>query len=728
MLAAGTRIDAYELVRCAREDAVSVTWLARSPGKNVVALTRVRDRFVSDPNVRESLLTELRIAATLENDNVAAILDMSGGPEHVYVVTEATEGLSVGEVMARRPGPLPPAIALRIAADVCGGLHAAHRLPGGLVHGNVSADSVIVGVNGEVKLVDFGIAVVKEGRGAIDAASDLFATGLLLHRMLSGRPPPSPLPGGTPAAAVSTAAKAVATDPRQRFTSALAMRNALEGALAEIGEPDLERWARTNASPGNGGDSAAAPGFLDVGALVARRSRPETEAVSAADANGSETQSTPGGRGVTAPKGSTASKASRSNAAPPSLRKRALAVAVVFAALAGLVILAPGMVRDRVIESAREAGLEVAIDRVRIGLGGVTLEGVRARPVDVPGVLLRADEIASSGITGRAIRVRGFEATMTGKASELAPLLSRAYERARGKIGTGSEDARHIDVASGSVSWREPFGQGTSLSGNELSVAIVVRRAHSEELHASLGNVFLKTERIALGPWAASFESTPGVNRTRLHFDPPVPDGPSALLLFGSATAAELTVRVPRSPLPRLGIRASEMGLPADDASELEVTVDVRETSPGRVEGDVDAHLFAARMPPFKSPVDLGVRGRVMRAVGKPIVFSQTTATVGPFPFTIDGTVDLHDSGFRLDAAFRMQPIPCERIARAEAKTWGPLAVLLQELGQRSGAARVTGTAQASGNLTYDTREGASRSVSYTSKAECGLSLFSQPP
>ena len=73
----------------------------------------------------------------------------------------------------------------------------------------------------------------------------------------------------------------------------------------------------------------------------------------------------------------------------------------------------------------------------------------------------------------------------------------------------------------------------------------------------------------------ASFEQTPGNGaRARLIFDPAVPDGPSALYVFGKEVVPKLTVRIARSPLAQLGIRPDDLALPATAQSELEAKIE----------------------------------------------------------------------------------------------------------------------------------------------------------
>ena len=98
--------------------------------------------------------------------------------------------------------------------------------------------------------------------------------------------------------------------------------------------------------------------------------------------------------------------------------------------------------------------------------------------------------------------------------------------------------------------------------------------------------------------------------------------------------------------------------------------------------------------------------------------------TLGPFLANVTGTLTPTDLGFRLDAAWRTVPISCEKLARAEAKSMGPIAVAVQDLARSTGLARVTGTAQSSGLVKYDSKTPDEGTVTFTVRDACGLSIF----
>ncbi len=241
-------------------------------------------KHAEDPRFQEMFLDEARIASKIDHVNVAHVLDLGDDHGVLYLVMEWVEGdsLSKLERAIRTAGhKMPLGIALRIAADVCAGLHVAHELRSadgkhlGVVHRDVSPQNVLVGSSGNVKVIDFGIAKARDRisgdtstgslKGKIqfmspeqalgkplDRRADVWSTGSVLYQMLCGEPPydgsnqyatlhriasgerPTPLPKGFPPSVVALVDKALAHDPGARFTTMAEMRAEIEAALDEL--------------------------------------------------------------------------------------------------------------------------------------------------------------------------------------------------------------------------------------------------------------------------------------------------------------------------------------------------------------------------------------------------------------------------------------------------------------------------------------------------------------
>src|SRR5262249_40342824 len=151
--------------------------------------------------------------ARLNHPGVATVHDFGEELNTLYMVMEYVAGLAFRDVFELRP---PPAVAARAIAEACRGLHAAHELrdlsgtPLGLVHRDVSPDNLMLGYDGHVKVIDFGIALIKNRQApvtefgtvkgkppymspeqvkndAMDRRSDVFSLAVVLWEMLTNR-------------------------------------------------------------------------------------------------------------------------------------------------------------------------------------------------------------------------------------------------------------------------------------------------------------------------------------------------------------------------------------------------------------------------------------------------------------------------------------------------------------------------------------------------------------
>ncbi len=262
-------------------------WIARHTGKHgfekFVAIKTVLPKFASDARFQQMFQDEARIASRIEHPNVAQILDVGEQHEITYLVMEYVDGESLSTVhrtVTKKGTRIPPGVVLRVMADVCGGLHAAHELHEadgenlGVVHRDVSPQNVLVSTKGAAKLIDFGIAKARDrivgdtssgqvkGKirymapeqalgSALDHRADIWAVGAVLYHLLSGKPPydgendvqtlmvltsgrpPVPLPPEVHPAIAAAVDRALTADPNGRFSTAADMQQALEDAIVE---------------------------------------------------------------------------------------------------------------------------------------------------------------------------------------------------------------------------------------------------------------------------------------------------------------------------------------------------------------------------------------------------------------------------------------------------------------------------------------------------------------
>ncbi|MCW5836712.1 MAG: hypothetical protein KIS78_30225 [Labilithrix sp.] len=399
----------------------------------------------------------------------------------------------------------------------------------------------------------------------------------------------------------------------------------------------------------------------------------------------------------------------------------ALAVVPVVGAVVFLLLL-PSIVRARAIAEAREAGFELTVDRVGVGLDGVTLRDVTAKATRTPGLSARVREIHLAGLSATDARVAGLEARLEGPRQDLEVGLAAILADHRRRFAGTPAKPRRLSIVGARLTWEGPAGE--RLAASDVAVDVESHGAGVEDVHGSVGRFELTTPKAELGPWASTFERSGGTSRVRVAFDPPVPDGPSALLIWPRSGVTELAVNVPRSSFDKLGVKPSALGLPAEPAIDVQLSLRGALSESARSELTFEATLWGLRPKGLSRAIDVHLEGTAASADGRPLELAKTNVTLGPFVAGVTGTVTPYAGGFQLDAVFKTLPTPCEQLARAEAKNMGPLAATLQALGQTTGALRVTGAVDASGAVTYDTAAPEAATLSWTAKETCGVSIF----
>jgi serine/threonine protein kinase/Flp pilus assembly protein TadD len=327
-----------------------------------VAVKRLLPHLISDRRIVQMFLNEARITAQVHHPNVVTILELGVEDTEPFIAMELLEGRSFAELRveaAERGQRVPLGVTLRVLVDACRGLDAAHRAvdeagrPLRIVHRDFTPDNIHVGVNGAVKVIDFGIAKAETlGSGTepgtlkgkffymspemivgntVDHRADIFAAGVMLYEQLCGRrpftglspeevltriaegrpKPPTAFDPSVPNALEHICLTALHRDPASRFESLQVFTDAIEsvGGQAEVATPaqvaayveqlfpldrDPKRQALQRARSADPSDSGSQPSVpvMDVARSKVRGSTPVPAKGPAASADDTSTAKT----------------------------------------------------------------------------------------------------------------------------------------------------------------------------------------------------------------------------------------------------------------------------------------------------------------------------------------------------------------------------------------------------------------------------------------------------
>ncbi len=292
-LGAGSRLGRYEILAPLRAGGMASLFLGRRVGPagfaRPVAIKVVHAHLASDPTFVEMFLEEARLAARIQHPNVVHTEELGEERGMYYLAMEYIHGCTLSQFLARlveQKRPLAPDVAAHIVMKLADGLHAAHEVkdeaghPLCVVHRDISPQNVLLSYDGQVKLIDFGVAKAagrtRETQGGflkgkisymspeqawgrpIDRRTDVYALGIVLWecltetRLFGGRDdiaaleqvrtpwvaPPSSLASGISPELDRAVLTALEVDPATRFQTAQDFRRAIglgcpHGALVE---------------------------------------------------------------------------------------------------------------------------------------------------------------------------------------------------------------------------------------------------------------------------------------------------------------------------------------------------------------------------------------------------------------------------------------------------------------------------------------------------------------
>ncbi len=215
------RFGPYIILDRIGDGGMAEIFLAKMQGysgfEKLIALKKIHPKFSRNQTFAQMLIHEAKLAANLQHFNVVQVLDLGEIDRQVFIAMEYVRGRDLAAVLSntyRRKEKLPLNLSLCIATEFMTGLDYAHRMtnaagtPLGIIHRDISPQNLLISYEGEVKVIDFGIAkaankVSKTQAGVLkgkfgymspeqvrgielDNRSDIFACGVVLYELLVG--------------------------------------------------------------------------------------------------------------------------------------------------------------------------------------------------------------------------------------------------------------------------------------------------------------------------------------------------------------------------------------------------------------------------------------------------------------------------------------------------------------------------------------------------------------
>jgi len=259
--------------------------------EKLLVIKRILQHLSDNEEFVDMFIDEAKISVELQHPNIVQIYDFGRIQENYFIAMECVEGKDIKDILrklAEKRKLLPTEYSVYIAHEMCKGLDYAHKRtdmqgsPLGIIHRDVSPSNILVSYSGEVKVADFGIAKaqisayntkggVLKGKfeymspeqasgQTLNHQADIFATGIILHEMLTGRrlfktdsdvktlekikaadvELPSKLNPGVPKRLDEIVMRALAVDRTDRFEDARDLQSALLEFMYPA-TPDLTR-------------------------------------------------------------------------------------------------------------------------------------------------------------------------------------------------------------------------------------------------------------------------------------------------------------------------------------------------------------------------------------------------------------------------------------------------------------------------------------------------------
>jgi serine/threonine protein kinase/predicted Zn-dependent protease len=204
----GKTILHYKILEKLGEGGMGVVYKAQDIQlQRLVALKFLPPHIADHPEEKARFIHEAQSASALNHPNVATIYSIEDSSEGLFIAMEYIEGKTVKEIVEKEPPSIKKV--LQIAIQVCEGLASAHKKE--IIHRDIKSDNIMVTREGQVKIMDFGLAKLKgatkltqagstlgtvaymspeQASGEdVDQRSDIFSFGVVLYELLTGKLP-----------------------------------------------------------------------------------------------------------------------------------------------------------------------------------------------------------------------------------------------------------------------------------------------------------------------------------------------------------------------------------------------------------------------------------------------------------------------------------------------------------------------------------------------------------
>jgi tRNA A-37 threonylcarbamoyl transferase component Bud32 len=330
----GRQVGRYRIVRHLASGGMAELFIARQEAmggfEKEIVVKILQGKYAENPRVVQMFLDEARLAAKLNHQSIVHVYDVADDGGMKYIAMEYIRGETLTDIVRRglsvgRYIPLEHAVhVVRQTAAGLGYAHSAHDLEGKqlrIVHRDVSPTNILVTMEGQTKIVDFGIARVQDelrdeagvrpgkasymspeqvrGEG-VDYRSDIFSLGIILYEIALGQrlfrgpadtvmkrileetiPPPTAIKRDFPPALEQIVMRALEKRPEDRYQSAEQMRVDLEEFLADeglrTGSRRMALYMKDIFPPQGGTPAPGVPAAAEGGLPLEARVRDDSE-------------------------------------------------------------------------------------------------------------------------------------------------------------------------------------------------------------------------------------------------------------------------------------------------------------------------------------------------------------------------------------------------------------------------------------------------------------------